>query len=74
MSSREETLTMYADYVAGMSLVDLSAKYYRDPTCIQKRFKRAGLVTRPVGARPKSERWSSQGVQIVSKASEQGAV
>ena len=48
---RRETAKMWKDYVSGLSLEQIGAKYHYHPTSVWKRFKSQGLKLRPVGAR-----------------------
>lgn len=46
-SDAVQTMQMYADYLAGMSLADVGAKYYFKPESVWKRFRNLGLKMRP---------------------------
>lgn len=42
-----QTMEMYADYEAGMSLAEVGEKYFFKPESVWKRFKNLGLKLRP---------------------------
>jgi len=46
-----ETMHMWQDYTAGLSLAQVAAKYHYDVSSVHKRFKRRGLKMRAVGMR-----------------------